>query len=95
MKWTHLCAEVCFATNQRGEFTFRKRKWDKLSGKEEVTHKSTVCNKQFFLVVEGVPFLGEIPVTGRTHSHTGVCTHTYTSQGVYLCDSYTVIILDG
>lgn len=32
------------------------------------------------------------PVTGRNHSDAGV--HTYTSQGVCLCDSYTVIILD-
>lgn len=32
------------------------------------------------------------PVTGRNHSYAGV--HTYTSQGVCLCDSYTVIILD-
>lgn len=31
-------------------------------------------------------------VTGRNRSDAGV--HTYTSQGVCLCDSYTVIILD-
>ena len=49
-------------------------------------------NKQLFVVVEGAPFL-RLPVTGRNHSYTGV--HTYTSRGVCVCDSYTVIILDG
>lgn len=35
----------------------------------------------------------EVPTIGRDHAYTGV--HTDTSQGVCLCDSYTVIILDG
>lgn len=79
---------VSLATNQRRESLFRKRKGNKLSRKEE----ATVFNKQLFLGAEGAPFL-RLPVTGRHLSYTGV--HTYTSQGVCLCDSYTVIILDG
>lgn len=50
-------------------------------------------NKQVLLVAEGAPVLTETSLTGRNHSYTGV--HTYTSQRVCLCDSYTVIILDG
>lgn len=33
---------VSLATNQKGESIFRKRKWNKLSGKEEVTRKYNV-----------------------------------------------------
>lgn len=84
--------DISFTTNQRGESTFRKRKWNKLSGKEEVT-QSAMLNKQVLLVAEGAPVLTETSLTGRNHSYTGV--HTYTSQRVCLCDSYTVIILDG
>lgn len=76
------------ATNQRRESIFRKRKRNKLSRKEE----ATVFNKQLSLGAAGAPFL-RLPVTGRNLSCTGV--HTYTSQGVCLCDSYTVIISDG
>lgn len=67
---------------ENGTNWVEKKKW----------HESTMFNKQLFLVVEGAPF-PRIPVTGRNHSYTGV--HTYTSQGVCVCDSYTVIILDG
>lgn len=78
---------VSLATNQRGESIFRKRKWNKLTRKEEVAQKYNV---------QHAAFLGgwrcSFPVTGRNHSYTGV--HTYTSQGVCLSDSYTVIILD-
>lgn len=69
---------------ENGTNWVEKRKW----------HESTVFSKEIFLVAEGAPFLaGRFPITGRNHSYTGV--HTYTSQGVCLCDSYTVIILDG
>lgn len=67
---------------ENGTNWVEKKKW----------HKSTMFNKELFLMVEGAPFL-RLPVIGRNHSYTGV--HTYTSQGVCLCDSYTVIILDG
>lgn len=67
---------------ENGTNWVEKKKW----------HESTMFNKQLFSVVEGAPFL-RLPVTGRNHSYTGV--HTYTSRGVCVCDSYTVIILDG
>lgn len=74
--------EKASSGKKNGTNWVEKKKW----------HASTMFNKQLFVVVEGAPFL-RLPVTGRNHSYTGV--HTYTSRGVCVCDSYTVIILDG
>lgn len=92
VEWTYSCAGCqvlplirrgkASSGKENGTNWVEKKKW----------HESTMFNKQLFLVVEGAPF-PRIPVTGRNHSYTGV--HTYTSQGVCVCDSYTVIILDG
>ena len=67
---------------ENGTNWVEKKKW----------HESTMFNKQLFWVFEGAPF-PRLPVTGRNHSYTGV--RIYTSRGVCVYDSYTVIILDG
>lgn len=42
VEWNYRVQAVSPATNQRGESIFRKRKWNKLTGKEGVTGKYNI-----------------------------------------------------
>lgn len=83
---------VSLTTNQKRGKHLQEKKTEQTEWKEK-WHESTMFNKQLFLVVEGAPF-PRIPVTGReSFLHRG--TYLYVTGCLCVCDSYTVIILDG
>lgn len=80
---------VSLTTNQRRESIFKKMEQIEWKRRSDTEVQCLTRTFSWWLKV----LFPEVPIIGRNHSYTGV--HTYTSQGVCLCDSYTVIILDG